>query len=79
MTDPVRSNKDEFISYLGTCMSFYKMHLTPSEQSESIPVIAEILKNNLYSDEKDNLVRALYPGYDVFINRVVRGDDPEWQ
>ena len=68
MSDPVRCNKDEFISYLGTCMSFYKMHLTPNEQSESIPDIAEILKDALYAEERDNLVRALYPGYDVTIS-----------
>lgn len=45
-----RSNKDEFISYLGTCMSFYKMHLTPREQSESITDIADILKDTFEGD-----------------------------
>ena len=64
----IRSNMYEFISYLGTCMSFYKMHLTPSEQSEVITDIADILKDTLYAEEKDNLVRALYPGYDVTIS-----------
>lgn len=68
MSDISRSNKDEFISYLGTCMSFYKMHLTPSEQSESIPDIAVILKDALQPEEKDNLVKALYPGYDITIS-----------
>lgn len=55
----IRSNMYEFISYLGTCMSFYKMHLTPSEQSEVIPDIADILKDAMYPEERDNLVRAL--------------------
>ena len=64
----MRSNMDEFISYLGTCMGFYKMHLTPGEQSEVIPDIADILKEAMYSEERDNLVRALYPGYDVTIS-----------
>lgn len=64
----MRSNKDEFLSYLGTCMSFYKMHLSPSEQSESIPDIAEILRIAMYSEEKDNLVKALYPGFDVSLS-----------
>ena len=64
----IRSNMYEFISYLGTCMSFYKMHLTPSEQSGVITDIADILKDTLYAEEKDNLVRALYPGYDVTIS-----------
>lgn len=68
MSDVSRSNKDEFLSYLGTCMSFYKMHLTPSEQSEVVEDIAEILKNTMYAEEKDNLVKALYPGYDVSIS-----------
>lgn len=68
MSDPVRCNKDEFLSCLGTCMSFYKMHLTPSEQSESIPDIAGILKSAMYSEEKDSLVKALYPGYDVSLS-----------
>ena len=72
MSDVSRSNKDEFISYLGSCMSFYKMHLSPSEQSESIPDIAEILKSVMYAEEKDNLVKALYPGYDITVSTVSR-------
>ncbi len=68
MSDVSRSNKDEFLSYLGTCMSFYKMHLTPSEQIDVVEDIAAILKDALYAEEKDNLVKALYPGYDVSLS-----------
>lgn len=68
MSDPVRVNEEEFISYLGTCMGFYKMHLTPGEQSKVIPDIADILKDALQPEEKDNLVKALYPGYDITIS-----------
>ena len=68
MSDPVRVNEEEFISYLGTCMSFYKMHLTPGEQSHVIPDIAEILKDALHTEEKDELVRNLYPGYDITVS-----------
>lgn len=69
MSDEIRSNAQEFLSYLGSCMSFYKMHLTPSEQSEVIPDADEILKSALYAEEKDNLVKSLYPGYDVSLSR----------
>lgn len=68
MSDPVRVNKDEFISYLGTCMSFYKMHLTPGEQSEVIMDIADILKDALSPMDRDELVRSLYPGYDITLS-----------
>lgn len=66
---PIRSNEDEFLSYLGSCMSFYKMHLTPGEQGHVTSDIADILKEAMYSEERDNLVRALYPGYDVSLSR----------
>ena len=69
MSDEIRSDLNEFLSYLSTCMSFYKMHLTTSEQEQSIQDIALILKNTLYAEEKDSLVRALYPGYDVTISK----------
>ena len=68
MSDPVRVNEEEFISYLGTCMSFYKMHLTPGEQSHVISDIADILKDVLSPEDRDDLVRSLYPGYDITIS-----------
>ena len=72
MSDPVRVNEEEFISYLGTCMSFYKMHLTPGEQSKVIPDIADILKDALSPEDRDDLVRSLYPGYDITISNYER-------
>lgn len=68
MSDISRSNKYEFISYMGTCMSFYKMHLTPGEQSEVITDIADILKDALSPMDRDELVRSLYPGYDITLS-----------
>lgn len=68
MSDPVRVNEEEFISYLGTCMSFYKMHLTPGEQSHVISDIADILKDALSPVDRDDLVRSLFPGYDITIS-----------
>lgn len=65
---PSRSNKDEFISCLGSCMMFYAVHLTPSEQSDVIPDIAGILKNALSPMDRDELVRSLYPGYDITLS-----------
>lgn len=64
---PMRSNEDEFLSYLGTCMSFYKMHLTPGEQSHVISDIADIFRDALQPMERDDLVRSLFPGYDITI------------
>lgn len=71
MSDSVRVNEEEFISYLGTCMSFYKMHLTPGEQSHVIPDIADILRDALNPMERDDLVRRLFPGYDITISNTL--------
>ena len=59
MSDPVRCNKDEFISYLGTCMSFYKMHLTQDQQDASVREIAEVLRDHMDSRQCMHLMRAL--------------------
>lgn len=71
MSDSVRVNEEEFISYLGTCMSFYKMHLTPGEQSHVIADIADILRDALNPMERDDLVRRLFPGYDITISNTL--------
>ena len=71
LDEPSRSDKDEFISYLGSCMMFYTMHLTPSEQHDVIPDIAGILKENLHPEEMDDLIRNIYPGYEIKISRVI--------
>ena len=42
-----RSNKDEFLSFLGTCMTFYNMHLTPEEQDAVIEDMLEVINQNL--------------------------------
>ena len=68
MSDPIRVNEEEFISYLGTCMGFYKMHLTPGEQSHVISDVADVLKDALSPEDRDELVRSFYPGYDVTIS-----------
>lgn len=68
---PSRSNKDEFISYLGSCMMFYVMHLTPSEEHDVIPDIAGILKEALHPEEMDDLVRNIYRGYEIKVSKVI--------
>lgn len=55
-----RSNTEEFLSFLGTCMTFYNMHLTPYEQSAVIADIGKILHDHLAPKNYAPLVKFLY-------------------
>lgn len=47
MCDENRSNKDEFLSFLSTCMTFYNMHLTPYEQAHITYDMVEIFAQHM--------------------------------
>lgn len=55
-----RSNTDEFLSFLGTCMTFYNMHLTPYEQSHVIAEMGKILHDHLAPKNYAPLVKFIY-------------------
>ena len=55
-----RPNTDEFLSFLGTCMTFYNMHLTPWEQSHIIPEIGKLLHDHLAPKNYALLVKFIY-------------------
>lgn len=58
----MRSNRDEFLSFLGTCLTFYEQHLTPYEQKHTVFEIGEILREHVKPDCYSTLVRAIYGG-----------------
>lgn len=55
-----RPNTEEFLSFLGTCMTFYNMHLTPYEQSHVIAEIGKILHDHLAPKNYAPLVKFIY-------------------
>ena len=55
-----RSNRDEFLSFLGTCMTFYNMHLTPYEKDHVIAEIGKLLHDHLAPKNYAPLVKFLY-------------------
>ena len=55
----MRCNRDEFLSYLGTCFNFYNMHLTSYERKHSINEISDIIKEYMSPDDCDRLSKAL--------------------
>ena len=55
-----RPNTEEFLSFLGTCMTFYNMHLTPYEKDHVIAEIGKILHDCLAPKNYAPLVKFLY-------------------
>lgn len=55
-----RSNKDEFLSFLGTCMTFYNMHLTPYEQDHIMVEMGKILHDHIAPKNYSKLMKYVY-------------------
>ena len=60
MCDENRSNAQEFLSFLGTCMTFYSIHLTPWEQSHLIPEMGKLLHDHLAPKNYSKLMKYVY-------------------
>lgn len=60
MNDEIRSNRDEFLSFLGTCMTFYNMHLTPYEQDHIMAEMGKILHDHLAPKNYSKLMKYVY-------------------
>lgn len=78
----MRCNRDEFLSYLGTCFNFYDMHLTSYERKHSIMEISDIIKEHMTPDDCDRLSKALqgekiiYQDTDSVKEVITDGNDP---
>ena len=64
MSDEIRSNAQEFISFLGTCMFFYEHHLTPHEQSSKMYDMGIMLRDYLSPNNRKKLISVLQYGQD---------------
>lgn len=65
MSDEIRSNAQEFLSFLGTCMYFYQHNLTPHEQSSIMYDMGKILRDYLSPHNRRKLISVLQHG-DMF-------------
>ena len=55
-----RPNTEEFLSFLGTCMTFYNIHLTPYEQNHVIAEMGKLLHDHLAPKNYAPLVKFIY-------------------
>ena len=55
-----RPNTDEFLSFLGTCMTFYNMHLTPYEQDHVMVEMGKILHDHIAPKNYSKLMKYVY-------------------
>ena len=55
-----RPNTEEFLSFLGTCMTFYNMHLTPYEKDHVIAEMGKLLHDHLAPKNYSKLVKYVY-------------------
>lgn len=60
MRDDIRSNAQEFLSFLGTCMTFYNMHLTPYEQDHIMVEMGKILHDHIAPKNYSKLMKYVY-------------------
>lgn len=60
MSDEYRSNAQEFLSFLGTCMLFYNMHLTPYEQDHIMVEMGKIIHDHLAPKNYSKLMKYVY-------------------
>ena len=59
MSDEIRSNAQEFLSFLGTCMYFYEHNLTPYEQSHVMTDVGTMLRDYLAPKNREKLILVL--------------------
>lgn len=62
MRDEIRSNAQEFISFLGTCMYFYEHNLTPYEQSHVMYEAGMLMRDYLSPTNRNKLIAVLRKG-----------------
>lgn len=60
MSDEFRSNAQEFLSFLGTCMTFYNMHLSPYEQDHIMAEMGKIIHDHLAPKNYSKLIKYVY-------------------
>lgn len=59
MNDEIRSNTQEFLSFLGTCMYFYEHNLTPYEQSHVMHDMGMLLRDYIAPKNREKLILVL--------------------
>lgn len=65
MRDEIRSNAQEFLSFLGTCMYFYEHNLTPHEQSSTMDDVGKMFRDYLSPNNRNRLIHVLLGGGDT--------------
>lgn len=76
-----RSNTEEFLSFLGTCMTFYNMHLTPYEQNHVIAEMGKLLHDHLaqknYAPLVNSFMERVQQDMLILTHAVMRGGDTD--
>lgn len=55
-----RTNYQEFLSFLGTTLEFYSMHLTPWEQSHVVAPMGALLHDHIAPKHYSKLMKYVY-------------------